>query len=98
MIYYNRGVEAVRRADFAQAIRFNRLALALDAQNADARANLLAAINKQALNLAAQRRFAAAATLVEQGLAVDPGHDALRQNRIWIDKQAHQATRAGGHS
>jgi hypothetical protein len=86
MIYYNRGVEAVKRSDFAQAILLNRLALALDAQNASARGNLLAAINKQALKLAARRQFAAALSLVDEGLQIEPSYEPLRQNRDYIDR------------
>jgi len=84
MIYYNRGVEALKRSDFAQAILLNRLALALDAQNSSARGNLLAAINKQALKLTAQRQIAAALSLVDEGLRIEPSHEPLRQNRHYI--------------
>ena len=97
MIYYNRGVEAVRHKDFDRAIALNRLALALDGANADARANLLAAINKQALELAAREQFAAAALLIEQGLEIDPDHAPLRQNQMWIDKKAHEVGRTAGN-
>jgi hypothetical protein len=85
MIYYNRGVEALKNKDYEQAILLNRLALTLDAQNASARGNLLAAINKQALKLTARRHFAAALSLVDEGLAIDPAHAPLKQNRGYID-------------
>jgi hypothetical protein len=84
MIYYNRGVEAVRRDDYERAILLNRLALTLDSQNANARGNLLAAINKQALKLTARQQFAAALALVDEGLAIEPEHGPLQQNRDYI--------------
>jgi tetratricopeptide (TPR) repeat protein len=85
MIYYNRGVEALKRRDFEQAILLNRLALTLDSHNSSARGNLLAAINKQALKLSIRRQFAAALTLIDEGLGIDPDHEPLRQNRGYID-------------
>ena len=51
MVYYNRGVEALKGRRFEEAIRLNRLALVLDADNETAVGNLLAATNKQALEL-----------------------------------------------
>jgi hypothetical protein len=86
MVYYNRGVEALKNMDFEQAILLNRLALMLDAHNSSARGNLLAAINKQALKLAALRQFGAALALVDEGLAIDPAHGPLQQNRDYIDR------------
>jgi hypothetical protein len=86
MIYYNRGVEALKRMDFEQAILLNRLALLLDAHNSSAHGNLLAAINKQALKLSARRQFAAALALIDEGLGIDPDHEPLRQNRGYIER------------
>jgi hypothetical protein len=54
MIYYNRGVEALARRGYTQAISLNRRAISLDPHNTQARDNLLSAINKQALSLAAR--------------------------------------------
>ncbi|MEX2142145.1 MAG: tetratricopeptide repeat protein [Pirellulales bacterium] len=92
MIYYNRGVDALRHNDFEQAITLNRLALALDPENSEAKGNLLSAINKRALELAAQRHFATAIELVEHGLMIDPNHSTLRQNRVFIDRARQHAT------
>jgi tetratricopeptide (TPR) repeat protein len=86
MIYYNRGVEALKRMDFEQAIGLNRLALTLDPHNSSARGNLLGAINKQALHLTERRQFAAALSLVDEGLEIDPDHEPLRQNRSYIKR------------
>jgi tetratricopeptide (TPR) repeat protein len=86
MIYYNRGVESLKRASFRQAILLNRRALLLDPHNAQARGNLLSAINKQALSLAAQKQFQDATALVDEGLAIDPAHAALRHNRELISR------------
>jgi tetratricopeptide (TPR) repeat protein len=92
MIYYNRGVEALRHNQLEEAIRLNRLALSLDPENTQAKGNLLSAINKRALNLAAQKRFKAAIELVEHGLSIDPSHSPLRQNREFIEHaQQHTA-------
>ncbi len=95
MIYYNRGVEALRRNQLEEAIRLNRLALALDAENTAAQGNMLSAINKLALELTAQKHFAAAIALVEHGLSIDPGHSPLRQNREFIE---HSRQRAASHA
>jgi tetratricopeptide (TPR) repeat protein len=97
MIYYNRGVEALRCNQLKEAIRLNRLALALDPQNTQARGNLLSAINKRAIELTAQRRFEAAIAMVDHGLSLDPSHSPLRQNREFIEharqRSAHHASR-----
>lgn len=84
MVYYNRGVEALKSMDFEQAMLLNRLALTLDAHNSSARGNLLAAINKQALKLTTRRQFAGALALIDEGLAIDPEHGPLQQNRAYI--------------
>jgi hypothetical protein len=86
MIYYNRGVDALRHNDFEEAIRLNRLALSLDSENSEARGNLLSAINKRALELTSEGRFAAAMELVEHGLSIEPSHSPLRQNRAFIER------------
>jgi hypothetical protein len=87
MIYYNRGVEALRRTDSRAAIELNRRALWLDPHNTDARGNLLAALGKQAIKLAARREYSAAIELVDEGLRIEPNHEPLRQNRAYIDRQ-----------
>lgn len=92
MIYYNRGVEALRHHHLEEAIRLNRLALALDPENPHAQGNLLSAINKLALERAAQRDFTAAITLVEHGLSIDPSHSPLRQNREFIERSQKRGT------
>jgi tetratricopeptide (TPR) repeat protein len=94
MVYYNRGVEALRRRRFEEAIRLNRLALALDPDNTDARGNLLAAINRRALELAAGHQFAPALELFDAGLAIAPDHAPLRKNRALVvqSQQAQDAT------
>jgi hypothetical protein len=89
MVYYNRGVEALRRRDHREAIRLNRLALALDPDNTDARGNLLAAINKRALDLAAQHEYASALVLFDAGLAIAPDHIPLRENRALVVRLQH---------
>jgi tetratricopeptide (TPR) repeat protein len=96
MIYYNRGVEALRHNDFELAIARNRLALLLDSENTDARGNLLSAINKRALELTTQKKFAAAIELVERGLRIEPSHAPLRQNRLFIDRVRQQAQADAG--
>jgi tetratricopeptide (TPR) repeat protein len=93
MIYYNRGVEALKYRDLEQAIRLNRLALALDRDNVSAQGNLLSAINKQALQLVEQKDFAAAIALVEHGLKIDPSHSPLRQNLAFIKRSQKHAAR-----
>jgi hypothetical protein len=87
MIYYNRAVEAMRQGDTQKAIRFNRLALLLDADNADAHRNLLTAINKRALELAARHQDEAAIDLIDAGLALAPDYRPLIQNRALVERR-----------
>jgi hypothetical protein len=49
MIYYNRGVEALRHNDYKQAIALNRLALSLNPENSAAQGNLRTATSRLAL-------------------------------------------------
>jgi hypothetical protein len=98
MIYYNRGVEALARKDYVQAISLNRRALCLDPHNTQARSNLLSAINKQALALAARNEFAAAMSVIDDGLEIDPAHQALRHNQALIDGLRRKAVDAGSKS
>jgi tetratricopeptide (TPR) repeat protein len=95
MVYYNRGVESLRRRNFEEAIRLNRLALTLEPDNADARGNLLAAINKQALELAAKRQFESALALFDAGLSIAPDHFPLRQNRALVVRSQHAQDTGG---
>jgi tetratricopeptide (TPR) repeat protein len=94
MIYYNRGVEALRQHEFQQAIRFNRLALILDPGSFEARGNLLAAINKQALVWAARGQYDDAAELIDAGLTIAPDHRPLVENRALIKRRKRQSTDA----
>jgi len=80
MVYYNRGVEQLRRREFAAAVAANYKALWLDPQNAQAAGNLLAAVNNWALELSQGGELAAALALLEKGLWMAPGHSPLVRN------------------
>jgi hypothetical protein len=95
MIYYNRGVEALARKGYMQAISLNRRAISLDPRNTQARDNLLSAVNKQALSLAARKEFAAALSTIDEGLKIDSAHAALRHNQALIDGLRRNAGDAG---
>jgi tetratricopeptide (TPR) repeat protein len=84
MIYYNCGVEALKRRHFEEAIRLNRLALVLDPANETALGNLLAATNKQALEFCAAGDFKRALALISTGLQRAPDHRVLHDNRVFV--------------
>lgn len=82
--FYNRGIQQLRHKDFAEGISQLEIALELDAEDADARANLLAGLNNWAVALAKQGDDAAAAKLIEHGLAIDPTFEPLRSNAAYL--------------
>jgi tetratricopeptide (TPR) repeat protein len=84
MVYYNRGVEAMKKRNFEEAIRLNSLALRLDPANEAALGNLLAATNKLALRLCDMQEFAKALAVLQIGLQLAPNHRALHDNRVFV--------------
>jgi hypothetical protein len=82
--YYNRGVQLLQEGEYAEGLTLIRASLALDPADAEARANLLAGINNWAAELAGRNEFAAAGTLIEQGLAIDAEYAPLIANERYV--------------
>jgi tetratricopeptide (TPR) repeat protein len=83
-VYYNRGLDDLAEGRYADALAANLDALRLDPGFGPAECNLLATVNNWAVSRYRDGDLAAAADLVERGLAVDPRHDELRANRAWF--------------
>lgn len=87
VIYYNRGVDLIRRGDDAGAIEVNLRALMLDPDSATARGNLWVAVNNCALGYCRDQRFADAADLIGLARQAVPEHAALRANELYVYQQ-----------
>jgi tetratricopeptide (TPR) repeat protein len=84
-IYYNQGVDFLAEEKFAEAIVANLKALQLDPHSEMAWGNLLAAINNWSIKLVGEnRRFDLAASLLDQGVCLDPSYDKFRENQLHI--------------
>lgn len=79
-VYYNRGVEAVLRKRFAEAVADNVKALFLDPGNRTARDNLLAALNNWAIAAAGEKDYSAASQRLRLAMRIDPGYGPLPGN------------------
>ena len=84
VVYYNRGVEAFARRDFAGSAASNLAALKLDPRNGPAADNLLAAVNNWALQAAKRGDAKTAAMLLERGRRVDPNRKDLKATARFI--------------
>jgi pentatricopeptide repeat protein len=84
MVFYNHGVDLLRKGRFTDAIEANQRALRLDPHSVTARGNLLAAMNNYAVTLCDKGHMAAAVAMVTGGLAIDPQHAALRSNDLYV--------------
>ena len=88
--YYNRGVEQLRATNYEAGLSLLRTSLALDADDNDARANLVAGLNNWAVEQAKAGRLSEAVSLIEQGLALDPKFAPLIANEQFVrEKLAH---------
>ena len=87
VIYYNRGVDLIRRGDDTGAIVANLRAMSLDPQSATARGNLWVAVNNSALGQCRDQRFSAAAGLISRARQAVPHHAALKANELYIYQQ-----------
>jgi len=78
--FYNRGVEQLHSQQHAQGVTLLRTSLALDPADSDARSNLAAGLNNWAVEHCRAKRFEDAASLIEQGLSLDPHFAPLVAN------------------
>lgn len=88
IVYYNRGLDHLEAGRFAESLAANRTALALDARNTAARANLLATLNNWSLDRYRRGDVAEAVRLLEQGLAIDPNYALFRENLAAVRARA----------
>jgi hypothetical protein len=79
--YYNRGVELLESRRFSAGLVLLQNSLALDADDGDARLNLAAGFNNWAVEQCRAKRYASAAALIAEGLALDPLFAPLVANR-----------------
>jgi tetratricopeptide (TPR) repeat protein len=70
--YYNRGVGLLQDRQFAEGLKLLEIAVELDRNDADARANLVAGFNNWAVEHCRASRYGEAAPLIKQGLRLDP--------------------------
>ena len=85
--YYNRGVAQLRDNQFADGLEMLRTSLALDPEDRDAKANLVAGLNNWAVEYLRAERYRDAASLVEQGLKIDPTFTPLMSNQRLLDEK-----------
>jgi hypothetical protein len=82
--YYNRGIEQLRASHYEAGLALLRISLALDSDDDDSRANLVAGLNNWAVEYARVKSFSKAALLIEQGLALDPDFAPLKANQEFV--------------
>jgi len=70
--YYNRGIGLLEDHQFAAGLDLLKTSLALDPEDGDARANLVAGLNNWAVDHCRAQRYRDAAPLIQQGLLLDP--------------------------
>lgn len=98
LVYYNRGVDLLEQQSFAGAVAANAKALRLDPRNAQARGNLLAALNNWALDSAAAGEHELAIRILDSGLELAPSHDLFHTNYLAIHQQwFHKLNASGRH-
>lgn len=84
-IYYNQGVDFLNQERFAESAMANIKALHLDPASETAWGNLLATINNWSIKLATEsKRYDLAATLLDQGVFLDPNYDKFRANQLHV--------------
>ena len=86
-IYYNRGVDALERRQYARAVAANAKALRFDPASTTARGNLLAAVNNWALRQAEAGDFARALSTLEDGRRMAPRHEPFRVNVVVLQRK-----------
>jgi hypothetical protein len=84
LVYFNRGVEELKRREFAAAAAANLMALALDPASRTAEDNLVSTVNNWALAVAGEGQPSAALRLVEAARRVAPGNSHLLLNERYL--------------
>lgn len=93
-IYYNRGLAAAERRDFATAVNDTSTSVELDPAHLAARENLLATLNNWSIQLVQEGQYEAAARLLAQGLEIDRDYLPLRRNLQYLhDKNVMPTSR-----
>lgn len=83
-LYYNQGVAALEQRDFAAATAAFDRSLLLDPLDAQAKQNLLAALNNGALALCEDRQFTAAQAMLRSAAHIDPHYPPLAANDLHL--------------
>ncbi len=96
MVYYNRGVDLLAGARYAEAALANPKALHLDPGNQTARGNLLATVNNWAIALGQSGRFDEAIAMLQAGLALDPHYEPFALNHAHVSHQRKMQTAERG--
>ncbi len=95
-IYYNQGVDFHAEERYAEAALANVKALHLDPNSETAWGNLMAALNNWAIKIVTEtKRYDLAATLLDQGVYLDPNYDKFKANQLhvyyhWIHELARE--------
>ncbi|MDZ7615884.1 MAG: hypothetical protein U1E05_02705, partial [Patescibacteria group bacterium] len=96
MVYYNRGVDLLAAARYAEAAAANAKALTLDHESRTARGNLLATVNNWAIALGQAGRLDEAISILEAGLALDPHYEPFALNYAHVRHQRGLRQSEGG--
>lgn len=83
-LHYNQAVQALERHDFAGAIKALERSLLCDPADADARHNLLAALNNGAIAACDAKRFSDARQLLKRARNIDPTYQTLAANELHL--------------
>ncbi len=83
-LYYNRGVQALDRADFAAAVTALQRSTTLDPLDTTSQRNLLAALNNGALAHCQNEQFATALESLAMARAIDPHYPPVQANELHI--------------
>ncbi|MBR0237779.1 MAG: hypothetical protein IJQ39_06805 [Thermoguttaceae bacterium] len=86
-LYYNRGVEALNKENFAGAMHCNAKALVLDSKSATAKGNFLATLNNWAINESKDAHYDYAMRILRQGMKIDPNYPIFKNNHVHIYHQ-----------
>lgn len=98
MVYYNRGVDLLAAARYAEAASANAKALTLDHDSQTARGNLLATVNNWAIALGQSGRLDEAISILEAGMAIDPRYEPFTLNYAHVCHQRGRQQAAEGLS